>query len=249
MNRNIVLQSILSIISLSFLRADSLEERFREFGIKSAKNLAESLESTAQQIYTKATEKPKIPRPVHPYDRFFLDTYAGIRAPIPPGAINMLRTVKFTKTSFNGTPLMAALRGRYVHVMEYLLANGADPNIQNEHGLTALHLAARDGYTAAVHVLLDAGANSNIVDKAGMTPLMYAVLKNKNNDHLETIKLLIAYGAQVGTVNNQGKTALSYAQAKHDDTVIKLLKSDSIECIYDEEGEEYICAFGVPADF
>jgi len=222
------------------------EYKWRRWAHKSAENIAQSIGSTAQKALEISRKNSQGKAVTPPRDQFLLDLYAGKRVAIPAGAINEARTVKFTKAEFNATPLIAAVLGGYVHVMEYLLKRGANPNGRNKDGLTPLHLAARSGATLAVYKLFDFKADPNLVDKVGMTPLMYAVMRNKNNDHLPVIKLLVSHGADVTLKNRVGKSALDYAQAKGDAEVIQLLKPKSIECDYDEELDDYVCHFGVP---
>lgn len=52
----------------------------------------------------------------------------------------------------NMTPLMLAARYNYVEIVKILLANGAKPSIENEHGLKALDYAryAKSEESAAV---------------------------------------------------------------------------------------------------
>ena len=90
------------------------------------------------------------------------------------------------------TPLHAALckanRPIYDHVVEVLLASGADPNRATIPGVTTdafmrdartkgetpLHRAAAFGTERAVQLLLDAGASREARDAAGDTPLSWA---------------------------------------------------------------------------
>jgi ankyrin repeat protein len=56
-----------------------------------------------------------------------------------------------------------------------LLDKGANPNaIENERGLTPLHLAADKGRKAMVELLISRGADVNTKDYSGRTPLSYA---------------------------------------------------------------------------
>ncbi len=84
----------------------------------------------------------------------------------------------FTMISWNGvTPLFIASKGCDVEFMQYLLANGADPSINNEQGVTPLLAAAGVGYAKgeapgtpeqcldAVKVLAAAGNDINAVAK------------------------------------------------------------------------------------
>jgi ankyrin repeat protein len=77
-------------------------------------------------------------------------------------------------------------------IVNYLLENGADPNLQNsETGQTVLMLAAVSDSPRApeiVDILLKKGANPNLKNRAGQTALMLAEPKKnfKMNHLLET---------------------------------------------------------------
>lgn len=55
--------------------------------------------------------------------------------------------------------------------LEKLLYEGADPNVQNAQGETALHLAVRHGHEQTAACLLAYGADHTVVDNRGHTPL------------------------------------------------------------------------------
>jgi len=64
-------------------------------------------------------------------------------------------------------------------VVDVLLKAGADVNMDNHDGMTALMGACYNSSldtTVVVDLLLKAGANVNMVDKRGMTALMLACL-------------------------------------------------------------------------
>ena len=88
------------------------------------------------------------------------------------------------------TPLMyAALYGDAASVRS-LLAAGADPNLANGEGATALMWAAYD--PEKVKLLLDHGANVNAQSSGNRTALLVAAGKYGNS---EVVKLLIDHGA------------------------------------------------------
>ncbi|MBQ7154311.1 MAG: ankyrin repeat domain-containing protein [Synergistaceae bacterium] len=72
--------------------------------------------------------------------------------------------------------LLAALRRRKFDIAEMLIDAGADMDVQNPNGETALFLAADKNDVDVLKLLLRKGANPNIPDKKGSTPLMKAVL-------------------------------------------------------------------------
>jgi uncharacterized protein len=81
-------------------------------------------------------------------------------------------------------------------VIEYLLARGADPNLQtNENGASVLAGLAYVNQIECVRTLLQHGANPNLGRNAsGETPLHHALTKNEP-DREPLVKLLIDYSA------------------------------------------------------
>lgn len=75
------------------------------------------------------------------------------------------------------------------HSQKFLLIGGADVNLPDSQGHTALYLCAKQGQDEAVKVLLSAGADANYVcmQEGGFTPLIAAAA----NEHLQTVTILI----------------------------------------------------------
>lgn len=69
--------------------------------------------------------------------------------------------------------IRAAQRGMLDYV-ELSLKHGANPNMKNELGQTALHGAASSGHPDTVRTLLEKGADPNIADLQGKIPVIYA---------------------------------------------------------------------------
>jgi|SRR3989344_7085679 len=85
----------------------------------------------------------------------------------------------------------AAYEGEY-ELVKTLLTKGADPNVTNEHGDTAVTLASEHGFDAIVELLLDHGANVNAKDNDGDTALDIAGY----HGHKSTTELLLARGGK-----------------------------------------------------
>ena len=56
-----------------------------------------------------------------------------------------------------------------------LLKGGADPNMMEYDGWTALHWAARNGHVSVCELLLECGAKTDAEDNQGLTPLDWAI--------------------------------------------------------------------------
>ena len=114
----------------------------------------------------------------------------------------------------NKTPLYCATLAHHMVPLHQvlmttsmLLEAGADVNVQNSDGQSALMLAATEGCDELVRLLLDAGADVNAQDSSGRSALMLAA--EEGNDDL--VRLLLDAGANDKTQCCLGHTALSYA--------------------------------------
>ena len=89
------------------------------------------------------------------------------------------------------------------------LERGADPNIRDEDGNTALMIALLHGSNIeVVRFLLDSGVDPNIRDNNGKTPLTIAILYRGN---IEIVRLLLERGADPNNRYNDGRTELMVA--------------------------------------
>jgi ankyrin repeat protein len=93
-------------------------------------------------------------------------------------------------------PLHAAARGGHVHVVEVLIAHGADPRVKALYGSTALHVAVERSQLATARVLLKSGSDVNARDVFGRTPLHQAALQGDR----ELVALLLDQGADPAAV-------------------------------------------------
>src|SRR5579862_4013066 len=116
------------------------------------------------------------------------------------------------------TPLMYAADIGSVEAMRLLLDRGADVNIQNAFGSTALMWSASD--PAKVHLLLDRGADVNAVARSGRTALIVAAFTNPS---AEVVRALIAKGAKVGVMDSRHVTPLNAATFGNDTATVRLL--------------------------
>lgn len=91
-----------------------------------------------------------------------------------------------------------------------LLNHGADPDAAGSNGMTPLSLAVQSDYGAepCIAALLAAGADLEKAGPVGITPLMRAAYRGR----VETLRLLLAHGADAGRVDRYGHDALYYAE-------------------------------------
>ena len=103
---------------------------------------------------------------------------------------------------------------------ERLLALGANVNLRDKDGDTALHGAAETGNVEIMRMLLDKGADPNAKNKQGGTPLMWAAVFG--ND--EAARLLLSRGADALLKDNDGITALEWASRNNRQSMVSLLR-------------------------
>ncbi len=151
------------------------------------------------------------------------------------------------------TPLMVAAQTSNLQMAQFLVETGANPNIRNRYGETAVMLASYHGQTDMVRLLhlkgadihhdgwnpllyaafnghldtirwlLDSKANINALSDNGTTPLMMAVRGN----HRDAVALLLSKGADPTIKNEQGENALIWAEKRDHQSIVKLLKSQN----------------------
>ncbi|XP_013413779.1 ankyrin repeat domain-containing protein 34A-like [Lingula anatina] len=120
--------------------------------------------------------------------------------------------------------LKAVSMGKF-RMTRLLIEGGADVNVQNEEGQTALILVcmAKLDVKQTVRLLrylLQHKADPNIKDKRGRTALMFACM-----NHLDyiVIKVLLQEGSNPVLRDNDGKTAIMYAAESNYTSVLNLL--------------------------
>ena len=108
-------------------------------------------------------------------------------------------------------PLVVASRGdkgEHPEKIQALLELGAEVNVRDYKGKTALHRAATAGFLGSMEVLLANGADINAADDQGDTPLSDAVRAGR----VEAVALLLERGASPVAQNRKGETVLTTAR-------------------------------------
>jgi hypothetical protein len=119
------------------------------------------------------------------------------------------------------TPLMHAAEDGDFPLVEKLLAERADPNVQDQHGWTALMHATfmRRDNALVIRTLIRSGANPNIKDREGLTALHWA----SRNCQPGIAEALIQGGADLTQYGQAALYQASYAGC----TKIRLLLNQS----------------------
>jgi ankyrin repeat protein len=116
------------------------------------------------------------------------------------------------------TPLMYTAWVGSADAMKLLLDRGADPNVINSSGSTALMLSVTE--LTKVRLLVNAGANVNVVSTRGRTALFLAAMADRSADIVRT---LITAGADVKIVDGMKMTILHAAALGNDAETMRLL--------------------------
>lgn len=124
-----------------------------------------------------------------------------------------------TPNEFSRTALQVMMMGNS-KIASLLLEKGANPNVQDRHGITPVHDAARTGFLDTVEVLVEYGASVNIPDRSGALPIHIAIREG----HRDVVKYL-APRSNLKHANVSGQTAVDVARASCVPDMIDLLFS------------------------
>ncbi|XP_036355097.1 ankyrin-1, partial [Octopus sinensis] len=116
------------------------------------------------------------------------------------------------RNEYGQTPLHRACWWGHLHIVEILLGhNGIDANVVDKYGDTPLHEAVRgQRYDTVLKMLNKDSVKFDMEGNHKMTPFLQAV----EWGHLGVIKTLLAKGAKVNAVNDEGNNCLHLALQK-----------------------------------
>jgi len=106
------------------------------------------------------------------------------------------------------TALIITIKRRDMTWSNFLLGRGANPNLKDNKGNSALHYAALLGFQEGAALLLGQGAQVNAVNSGGESPLIVAVQQRD----VGMVRLLLASGGDPRLPDRiAGKSARDYA--------------------------------------
>lgn len=123
------------------------------------------------------------------------------------GEADEFKPDEFRDENDNTLLILAAVNGDKQGVKD-LLEAGADVNIRNKWGMSALMYAAEGDHPGIVDVLLEGGADINAKNNDGSTALMISAIHGCKY----AAYALLEAGADVNIKNNNGKRAVDYAR-------------------------------------
>ncbi|CAH3026592.1 unnamed protein product [Porites evermanni] len=127
------------------------------------------------------------------------------------------------------TALQIASHQGLTQIVELLLILGANVNLQDTEGDTALHYAAFGNQSAAAVALLKGGADGNKLNKNKCSPLHVAV----NKGYTDVVKTLLNFSCDVNAQDSYGDTVLHDAIAKDFIEIVEVLVNFRGRCPYD----------------
>lgn len=131
---------------------------------------------------------------------------------------------------------LAAARADGTEFIALLLSAGADPDLRDTKGRSALqHAAATSPDALNVAVLLQAGASEDIADGAGLTPLHSAA--RRDDGAPDIIAALLEAGASADAGDDNGSTPV-HGAARHAPNraiVEMLIEAADDPCVEDEQ--------------
>ncbi|XP_037328840.1 cyclin-dependent kinase 4 inhibitor D [Pungitius pungitius] len=122
-----------------------------------------------------------------------------------------------TLNEFGRTALQVMMMGNS-KIAGLLLEKGADPNVQDKHGIAPVHDAARTGFPDTVRVLVEYGASVNLPDQSGALPIHIAIREG----HRGVVEFLAPL-SDLKHANVSGQTAIDVARASCVPDIMDLL--------------------------
>ncbi|XP_037693691.1 ankyrin repeat, SAM and basic leucine zipper domain-containing protein 1 [Choloepus didactylus] len=139
---------------------------------------------------------------------------------------------------YGWTPLMYAASVANVELVRVLLDRGANASFNKDKQTVLITACSARGseerILKCVELLLSRNADPNVACRRLMTPIMYAA----RDGHPQVAAILVAYGAEVNTQDENGYTALTWAARQgHKNVILKLLELGANKMLQTKDGK------------
>ncbi|KZP17523.1 ankyrin [Athelia psychrophila] len=121
-------------------------------------------------------------------------------------------------------------------MLRFLVEHGADVNMLDKHGATALHIVSQSLYgnnygpDTVVQFLVEHGADVNIQDKDGATVLHIASQRFHRNHNFDAmVRFLVTHGADVNFLGKDRAAALHIAAEQGEAAMVEYLFDDDTD--------------------
>ncbi len=140
----------------------------------------------------------------------------GIKETFSPDLLN-------TVDSSGDSALHIAVLKKNLPIVQFLIENGADVNIQNKLGKTALHHAGEQNAVDIAKLIIAHGGRLDIYDSYNNGPLWTATYNyNEKKERFEIVELFLKHGADKNHKNNAGRSPLDFANQIESEDILRL---------------------------
>jgi ankyrin repeat protein len=129
------------------------------------------------------------------------------------------------------TELVSAIKSKNKKDFQYLLENGANPNVLNSRCLGAMHYAAGESDPFWLELALQHGGDPNLISRGNslgdVTPIFCAI----DNECVQSAEILIRHGADLNHQNSlNGNFPLYDAASSQNYDIVLLLLNAGADC-------------------
>ena len=153
--------------------------------------------------------------------------------------VELKTRLPFINYCLNGgqSPLMVASSCGHSAIVELLLKSGADIDLQNKWGVSALMTAAYQCQHETVKLLLEKSANVNLKDTNNNSALLHLIRGDNREHFLEVLELLLEHGADVQVKSNDKTSPLSYV-------ITEKLPSKAVKMLLEKNARTDVLLYG-----
>lgn len=127
-----------------------------------------------------------------------------------------------TNSGDRAASLRQVLQKKYEQIAKILIDHGAQLNVYNDDGCSALICAAGEGFVEIARILIAGGATIDATQEDSPTALTQAAMFGR----VEVAELLINHGADVNTISGAGITVLEVVSNDVEGCVLQCLLED-----------------------